>query len=141
MIYLLAYFVCITFIYFFLQESNDLVRSDPLITEKISEDDTSGQSSEAISNATAVGKSLVFFFIIMEMFICLLYLDESILSNNSNPNVPCTPPSLAPGVTPSSIDTTSPDTFQKKEETQRVTTTDIQPNSVQRKFDYRRYNY
>jgi hypothetical protein len=118
-----------------------LFQSDPSNIERIGEVATNVQTSEAGSDASAVGKSLVFFFIIMEIFICLLYLDESILSNNSNPNVPCTPPSLAPGVTPSSIDTTLPDTFQKKEETQRVTTTDIQPNSVQRKFDYRRYNY
>jgi hypothetical protein len=56
------------FYIFFLQDSNDLVQSDPSNTERIGEFDTNIQTSEAGSDASALSKLLLFFFITIKIF-------------------------------------------------------------------------
>jgi hypothetical protein len=75
----------------------------------------------------------------MGILICMLYLAETILSNNPILIVPCPSPISVPEVTHTLVDTNPPDARHNEEETHRVTTTDIQSSSGQRKFNYIRY--
>jgi hypothetical protein len=56
-------------IFLFLQESNGSPQSDASNTERISEDDTNGQSNEDGVPDTALRKSLISFFISIKMLL------------------------------------------------------------------------